>query len=156
MTASVLDIETKNRIGIMEHTENTGHGEGEGRAARLQPEDVAAVFTPEFLDQERCREWILNRLHGHGVSCPGCGASIEDKQRRVRFWSGKRLSCPACGKKFTALTGTVLSGSSLDFRGIFFLMQALGDGAKTTDTAKRIGCDPKTVTNWRNKLGRAL
>ena len=140
----------------MELTEKTGHSEMMIRADRLQPGDVAAAFTPEFLDLDRCREWILNQLHRNGAVCPGCGSSIKDEQRLVRFWSGKRLSCPSCGKKFTALTGTFLSGSSLDFRDIFFLIQALGYGARATDTAKRIGCDPKTVTNWRNKLAGAL
>lgn len=135
----------------MELTENPGYAK-ELKKNRLLPEYAEEAFTPEFLDQDRCREWLLKQIHKDGVSCPECGNTIKDDKRCARFWGGKRLSCPECGKKFTALTGTLLSGSSLNFKEILFLMLALGSGARTSDTARRIGCDPKTVTNWRNKF----
>lgn len=136
----------------MEHKENTGQSSTAADAEIFTPAEAADAFAPEFLDLERCRAWILNQIHKAGAFCPGCGSSIQDEQRLSRFWTGKRLSCPACGKKFTSLTGTFLSGSHMDFRGIFLMFLSFGRGWGTAETARRIGCDPATVRNWRKKI----
>ncbi|VFQ46891.1 IS1 family transposase [Desulfoluna butyratoxydans] len=136
----------------MEHRENTDQCKSANGREIFTPAEAADAFGPEFLDLECCRGWILNRIHKGEARCPGCGSSIQDEQRLFRFWSGKRLSCPACGKKFTSLTGTFLSGSHMDYRGLFLLFVSFGRGWETTETARRIGCDPATVRNWRKKI----
>lgn len=136
----------------MEHRENTDQGNSTAGAKAFTPAEAAHAFDPEFLDLDACRGWILNRIHKNGAFCPGCGSSIQDEQRLIRFWSGKRLSCPSCGKKFTSLTGTFLSGSHMEFRALFLMFLSFGQGASTADMASRIGCDPATIRNWRKKI----
>lgn len=136
----------------MELQENTDQSNTAAGTGVFTPAEAAAAFAPEFLDLDSCRGWILNRIHKNGAFCPGCGSPIQDEQRLSRFWSGKRLSCPACGKKFTGLTGTFLSGSHMEFRALYLLFLSFGQGIGTAEAAKRIGCDPATVRNWRKKI----
>lgn len=145
-------LREKNRIGIMELDENIGLTRSLGGPAALGPAGVRSVFGPEYLDESRCRGWILGRIHPRGAFCPGCGRPVDDGRRALRFWSGKRLSCIGCGKKFTALTGTCLSGMHLDYRSLFFMLHMLDAGYSATEISGRIECDPTTVRNWRRRL----
>jgi len=57
----------------------------------------------------------LKAIHGSdGIDCPECHASLTGVALQ-RFWEGKRIRCCACGKFFTALTGTFLSGCHMSF-----------------------------------------
>jgi hypothetical protein len=92
--------------------------------------DVLGVFAVEFLAEVFCRYWVIGKLHPDDqMRCPECGANVPDNLLRS-FWDAKRIKCDHCGKYFTALTGTFLSGCHFDFREIVLLafMLALGGG----------------------------
>ena len=112
---------------------------------------VIEHFDAGFLDECRCREWIISLLHGGRMICPGCGIPVRHTGLR-RFWLGKRIQCHACEKFFTALTGTFLSGIHLDFRSIVLLLLLIALGLDNTFIARRLNCNPETVRLWKKKL----
>jgi len=136
----------------METTENTATASNPSTPATFTAADALAAFGPEFLDDGFCRDWVLRRLHPAGVFCPGCGAVIEGDNRLQRFWSGLRLTCPACGKFFTALTGTFLARSQQSFRELVLLAFLLEAGFSNTETARLVRNHPNTVRMWRLKF----
>ena len=136
----------------METTENTATASNLGKPATFTAADAHAAFGPEFLDDGFCRDWVLRRLHPAGVFCPGCGAAIVGDNRLQRFWSGLRLTCPACGKFFTALTGTFLARSQQSFRELVLLAFLLEAGFSNTETARLVRNHPNTVRMWRLKF----
>jgi len=113
--------------------------------------EILHHFGVGFLDESSCREWVILFLYRDGIVCPGCGIAVQDRNLR-RFWLGKRIRCHRCGKFFTALTGTFLSGIHLDFRRIVLLLLFVALGMDNTFIARRLNCSPETVRLWKKKL----
>lgn len=112
--------------------------------------EVGDVFGANFFDRDVCRQWVINRLHASGTNCPECGAAIPEKFHD-RFWSGERIKC-GCGKFFTALTGTFLSGCSLDFREVILLAVLLYLGVGNKQIAEFLKMTPESIRLWRQKF----
>ena len=126
---------------------------GANRQVRF-PNAAAAAFGPLFLDPDACREWVIKTLHPAGAKCPACGA-LQEGNRMQRFWDGGRLQCAKCGKWFTAMTGTFLSGGHSDFRGIFLMALMMGLGIDNKTIAQKCKITPETVRMWRKKFNHA-
>jgi len=114
------------------------------------PGDVAQVFCADFFNSDTCREWVINRLHPHGEYCPDCGAHVPEKFI-IRFRSGDRLRC-SCGKFFTALTNTFLSGCQLDTREVILLAILLFLGVGDKKIAEFLRMSTANVRLWRQKF----
>lgn len=112
--------------------------------------EVTDIFGASFFDHNVCRQWILNRLHPSGAHCPMCAAAVPEKFHK-RFWSGERMRCQ-CGKFFTALTGTFLSGCSLDFREVILLAVLLCLGIDNRKIAGFLKMTPESIRIWRQKF----
>lgn len=127
------------------------------RTSVFVPGDVAQDFQADFLDEAACRSWILTRIHGDGEHrCPGCHVVLDEKSL-PRFWEGKRIRCRACGKFFTALTGTFLAGCHMTFRGVILFAIFLHFKISTREIARILRISPETVRLWEIKfqaLGR--
>ena len=113
--------------------------------------EILDSFDAGFLDENRCREWIISILYRDGIICPECGIPVRDSDLR-RFWLGKRIRCYNCTKFFTALTDTFLSGIHLDFRRIVLLMLFITLGLDNNFIARCLNCNPETVRLWKKKL----
>lgn len=133
----------------MEMTGNMGNKKVVTPAAALEG------FGPDFLDEVRCREWVIRQLHPAAFSCPGCGEAVTGESRVSKFTGGERLSCASCGKKFNALTGTLLSGSHLGYRKLVLLLWLIGQKFSPVQISGLVGIDPTTVRGWKNKLEEA-
>jgi len=123
-----------------------------GRKAVITPGQVMQAFNAEFLDADKCRRWVLERIHVEGPACPYCNAVIVEGGRLQRFWSGKRLVCPACYRFFAATTGTFLAGSHMDFRQVFVTLMLLALKQNNSEIAAAVGCNPETIRLWRMRL----
>lgn len=121
-------------------------------AGMFSARDVLEVFNVNFLDYEFARMWVLKRLHPDGTHCPGCGIPPLSNEFMQRFWQGKRMRCPQCGKYFTALTGTFLSGCHLDFRGVILLAVLLALGIHDKQIAAIVEMSSENVRLWRKKF----
>ena len=122
-----------------------------GRRGTFTAEDVLDMFNANLMDPDLARIWVLKRLHPSDAYCPGCAAAIPDSKLR-RFWSNERMSCRSCGKYFTALTGTFISGCQMDFRDVLLLAFLIAMGIGDRRIAAIIRMSPENVRLWRRKF----
>jgi transposase-like protein len=69
------------------------------------------------------------------------------------FWDCKRIKCGRCGKYFTALTGTFLSGCHFNFREIVLLALLLALGVVDKQIAAILKISSENVRLWRHHFG---
>lgn len=116
------------------------------------PADVARTFSADFLDEDACRHWILEKIYnGMDISCPKCSMPLTEKGLR-RFLMAERIRCHACGKFFTALTDTFLQGCHLTFRDIILLATFLHFDIHHREIARILRISPETVRLWEIKF----
>ncbi len=127
---------------------------GMTRLHAFTPETALQHFSADFLEEGRCREWVLRQVHPSGPRCPACQAAIEEPQKLARFWNGDRLRCPSCGKNFTALSETFLAGTHMAFREMVLLTVLLATGLNNSEIAAVLKSNPETVRLWRQKFSR--
>lgn len=116
------------------------------------PGDVARKFSADFLDDNACRRWILEKIYdGMEIACPKCSVLLT-KNRLQRFWLSERIRCQTCGKFFTALTDTFLQGCHLTFREIILLAIFLHFGIHHREIAYILKISAETVRLWEVKF----
>lgn len=138
----------------MEHPENIAlnkNGPDHSRPGVFTALDVLKCFGATFLDENICRSWITQKLHWFGEACPKCDAGVAPRLR-PSFWAVKRIKCERCGVIFTALTGTFLSGTHLDYRGIILLSLLLALGVQDKEIARVVKISAESVRLWRHKF----
>lgn len=113
--------------------------------------DVIGDFGPNFLDEARCREWIISRMHSTGYRCPYCGADVP-VMAYGRYVKALRIRCTDCRRQFTAFTGTWMSGAKMDPREVVLvaIMIRLGRGASFI--ARLTGRSVTTISDWSRRL----
>jgi len=137
--------------GKMEYTENTAINDKHHPGGVFVPGDVLKDFDVNVLNNETCKMWITERLHRNEVRCPRCGASLPGRLM-YSFWDCKRIKCDKCGKYFTALTGTFLSGCHFSFREIFLLSFLLALGVPDKQIAATLKISAENVRLWKAKF----
>jgi transposase-like protein len=113
------------------------------------PEAAARSFGADMLRADKCILWIVDQLHPAGAFCPDCSASIIDERRQARFYALEQIRCPACGKKFTAATGTILNGAKLEPTEIYLLAVLTHLKVSPVSIAACLRCHVDTVHNWQ-------
>jgi len=138
----------------MELTDNTAipdKRDSLGLPAAFMPADVLAAFDASFLDETWCRIWVLMKQHPVKARCPSCGQDIPTRLKQS-FWDCKRIKCDTCGKFFTVLTGTPLSGSHFDFREIVLLSVLIALGVGDKQIAATLTMSTENVRLWKRKF----
>ncbi|MDY6903709.1 MAG: transposase [Thermodesulfobacteriota bacterium] len=138
----------------MEFAENTHKKELIAIYDAVDAPGSSGGFSPEFLDDERCQEFLFTILHRNGSRCPECNGRLNDR-KTSRFWHGKTVKCSGCGKIFTAKTGTILAGKSLNAKDILLMFWLIKRNFSDIDIAKIISCHRETVRLWRQMIGNA-
>jgi transposase-like protein len=134
----------------MDHSKNTTNLET-ARKHLLSHVDILNDFTVDFLSEAVCRVWVLTEIHKDVARCPGCGIELAG-ERKLKFWANERICCGNCGKFFTALTDTFLSGCHLSFRQIILLAVFLGFNIPGRIIADKVGITEESVRLWRHKF----
>jgi predicted RNA-binding Zn-ribbon protein involved in translation (DUF1610 family) len=138
----------KNMAMGKSYDENIAADEGDNTYGVFIPGDVVEAFNAVFLEESVCRHWVIGQIHRGKFSCPECGARVPDNLIRS-FWDAKRIECDNCGKWFTALTGTFLSGCHLNFQQIVLLYYLIGLNVPDKEIARIISISPCSVRLWR-------
>lgn len=112
---------------------------------------VLKEISPSLLNPRSCRLWIIRQLHPRGAFCPSCHKPVSERSL-PKFLNNEKVKCSECGKFFTALTGTFIAGTHMDFAEIFFLSLCLEIGLSAKSIADRMGLDPDTVRLWRDRF----
>ena len=123
-----------------------------GETISLSPEALVEALTPDFLDSDLCRRWVLESIYPGAPCCPACGAEIVEPRELSRFWLGSMVRCQACAKRFTAKTNSVLSGIGADFRKLvlFFLLSKLKMPIR--EISKHVGLDKRTLFLYKHRF----
>ena len=135
----------------MEYTENTAINDKQHLGGVFVPGDVLKAFDVDILDYEKCKMLITERLHHNEARCPGCGVDVPERLMHS-FWECKRIKCDKCGKYFTALTGTFLSGCHFSFREIVLLAFLLALGVPDKQIAVTLKISAENVRLWKAKF----
>lgn len=133
----------------MEHTENMNKSELKAIYDKITG---AQGLGPQYLDEFACRAVVLSVLHPGVTKCPRCGRELAGKKHQS-FWLGKTVRC-YCGRKFSARTGTALSGKAMLYREVVLLMFLIGLGLSDRRISEVCGCNRETVRLWRKDLGK--
>ena len=116
--------------------------------------DIAGLlreFNYRYFSEDFCRKHVLETLHQELIHCPKCKIDVGSEQLQ-RFWECKRLKCVHCGKFFTALTGTVLSGCHLTFSQLLFIAVFLEQGMPLNEIAERVEINVESVRLWKHRI----
>lgn len=126
------------------------------------PADALAAFGLDMIDTTDCTGWLVSMLHRDFPACPHCSSPIApvieekrtplDENRLSRYRLLEQVRCPACSRKITAATGTMIDGSKLDPREIYLLAVLLGLDIPTRQIADVLHLDPTTVRSWEKKF----
>ena len=130
--------------------------EGKGQ---FNPPVAGDWFGYELIKYSECSRWLVTQLHPAGMLCPSCsvdmasiGRQHEIERRREHWQALEQVRCPACGKKFTAATGTIIDGSKLEAREIYLLAVLLWLDVPARRIAEVLRIHPDTVRNWQLKF----
>lgn len=113
--------------------------------------DLKLASMVNFMDEEACRGWVINKLHGDKPLCPSCFSYIRERAL-VGYLEGRRIFCDKCGKYFTATTDTFISGTHMDFRSVVLLCLLLDLGVTDRRISELIGISAESVRLWRLKF----
>jgi transposase-like protein len=106
-----------------------------------------------FFDKNACESYILKKLHNPLVPvCPRCRTIASDLATIENFVALDRCRCKSCGKWYTATTGTILHGTSMDMRQVVLLAALTALDVPLKIIARKVGMHPDSVRIWQRKL----
>lgn len=115
-------------------------------------DDIAQAIDPTFLDPDRCRLWILERLHPNGAACPRCAAPVMSEIGIRAFWAADRLKCSHCRRSFMATDGTFLEHISLSLPQLILVGILSKMGLKGAEVARAAGTSEVCAYAWSKRL----
>ncbi len=115
------------------------------------PRDLFKSFNPDFFDMEYCRRWVLDRIHPDGPRCPSCSGDLTPVSEKS-FYDGRKVVCRHCKKRFTAMTGTFLSGTHLTYKEIVLVLLLFHLRVETTEIMKHASLSRDTLNIYRRKF----
>ncbi len=116
----------------------------------ILPQDIRSFV--KFLDEHRCRLWMLEQLHPDGIHCPHCGQALDGERISRRFYTLKKVACSECRRKFNAFTGTLFAHTRMSCRQIIVMFLLLRIGKRNCEVAKWAKVSPATALRWRDIL----
>ena len=129
--------------------------EQQGQTRIFSMAAAAEAFGAGMLKEDHCVRWIVSSLHPDNPCCPHCSVPVS-VGAQTRFYQLEQIRCHACGKKFTAATGTLLCGSKLDARQIYLLAVLLFLEVPPARIAGVLRCHVDTVHNWSSHFSSNL
>lgn len=90
-------------------------------------------------------------------SCAGCGGAALYRWGRLGESGGQRWRCRACGRTFTARTGTLLAGRRAPEKLRCIVLDMFAAKPRSCrQLAAELGLDKSTVWSWRRQLSDLL
>ncbi|MEK6812724.1 MAG: hypothetical protein AABX86_01260 [Nanoarchaeota archaeon] len=114
--------------------------------------DAFQSFSANFLNNEICTRWLINRLHPDGAVCPHCQTKIIDETTLDNFANMSRCKCKSCNKWFSATVGTILHNAHLEPAEVYLLAVLLELKIDIKTIAKILGVHPGSIKNWKMKF----
>ncbi len=108
----------------------------------------------DLLDDELSQEWLLKHFHPAGLSCPHCGASV-DEPRQFRETLTSQLTvyrCNRCQGIYNLCSSTVFAGKQLKPTQAVLLLRGVCKGEPSAAIAREIGVTRQTVLSIRRVI----
>lgn len=107
--------------------------------------DALADFGPQFLDEDFCRRWLLDRIFRNGIKCPHCGYPVEGRQLFYYYRATRQNICNKCRRKFSTLKGSIFHSTKLSFADLVLIAFLAALGETPEEIAARIRRQPQAV-----------
>ena len=108
----------------------------------------------EFLDEQKCYNFLLELYHPKGLHCP-CGKALAPGQKFHKWQKREAVGdylCRFCGKVFNIFTETLWSGSSYKCSTIILVLRGFAQGVTTLHLSKELRLNYKTLLNRRHQI----
>lgn len=127
----------------------------DGLVGSLAPDQLALL--ERSVAARRCREEVgcadfdeLADLYRPSPPCPACGApSVRDGRTPAGH---RRHRCAACGRRFSALSGTVFEGTKKDLATWVEFIRLMTWNVPVEAAAEACGITHKTAWEWRHRV----
>jgi len=135
----------------MEAPENVITAGSKCSAVTVKSDAVFEDCGAELLDEDRCRRWLIKKLHPGSITCPFCGTPAKDCQGDDLL-EGKWVVCQACPKHYSAFTRTCLVGMHWTCREFVQLLLFVGAGWSAKRIANKLECSESAVRSWEIRI----
>lgn len=116
-------------------------------------ENIVAILL-DCLSEEKCRRYVIDKLHPSGPTCPHCGAKLP-AERHHRFYQELVSSCSRCKKKFFPTSKTPLNSIKITYRELLVFEFLFRLKVRHRDILKMMPRCKWTINYWKNKyLGK--
>jgi hypothetical protein len=108
----------------------------------------------ELIDDELSRHWLLKHFHPAGLTCPHCGAGL-DQARAFRQTKTSQLTvyrCNRCQGIYNLYSRTVFEGRYFRPAQAVLLLRGVTKGQPTAEIAREIGVSRPTVHEVRQEI----
>lgn len=107
----------------------------------------------DLMDQEGCRQTLVDLLHAGGHSCPRCGAHEGlNIHRRHPDSPVVDYRCKACRRVFNMFTGTQWQGTHLSPAQILLILRGVAQGSPTAKLAREVGISRQHLLILRHRM----
>ena len=117
------------------------------------------LYSPEFIDADKARDWLERELWADGRPCPHCG--VVDRSTRIGGTTARPglYMCNDCRKQFTVTVGTLYERSKIPLNkwlAATHLMMASKKGISALQIGRMLGLSKKTAWFLCHRIRESL
>jgi transposase-like protein len=108
----------------------------------------------ELMSSQSSYEWLVAYFHPQGLTCPHCGARL-DEARHFRVTKSSQVPdyrCRGCNKTYNVYSGTVFEGRRLKPEQVVLLVRGVVKGEQAQILANEVGICRQTVQIIRAQM----
>lgn len=104
----------------------------------------------DLMDEDACRQKLLQILHPDGLACPHCGSNSYRLARRNRYYESYR--CKDCQGYFSAYSQTVFAHTRQSASTLLLLLRGVAKG----ETSSKLSAELQLNYGWLLSLRRRI
>ena len=106
----------------------------------------------QFLDENKCYEFLVEILHQEGLRCPSCKTEVDNCRVHRRDRAPVLYYRCSCGRILNAFTETDWQGTHHSCSKILCILKGIVQGIPTLHLAKELGIDRKHLLERRHRI----
>ena len=108
--------------------------------------------TFELWDEQKCYDWLVNKLHPRGLRCSRCQRPAAEARVHRRDRAPALYYRCVCGRVYNAFAGTVWEGTQRACSQIIAILQGFAQGKPTAHLARELGTDRAQLLEIRHRV----
>ncbi len=108
----------------------------------------------DLMSSQSSYEWVVDYFHPQGMTCPHCGAALEEA-RTFRVTKSSQVPdyrCRVCDKTYNVYSQTVFEGRRLKPEQVVLLVRGVVKGEQAQILANEVGVCRQTVQLIRQQM----